>query len=136
MVWDCGPGCEESRMTYQLGGGEGAGWCQIVDLDAKRAGQHTLWRWRGSGMVLDCGPRCEERRTTYQLEVERERDDVRLWTWMRREQDDVPTEGGEGVGWCQIVDLDAVMTVCLGLLFFLHSSPLSPSHCGYSLSCL
>ena len=45
-------------------------------------------------MVSDCGPRCEESRTTYQLEVERERDGIRLWTGMRREQEDVPTGGG------------------------------------------
>ena len=78
-------------------GGEGVGWCQIVDLDAKRAGQCTNWRWRGSGMVSDCGPGCEESRKTYFLEVERERDGVRLWTQMQKEQDDVPTGGGEGV---------------------------------------
>ena len=47
-------------------------------------------------MVSDCGRGCEESRTTYQLEVERERDGVRLWTRMQREQDDVPTGGGEG----------------------------------------
>ena len=40
------------------------------------------------------------------LEVEREWDSVRLWTQMRREQDNVLSEGGEGAGWCQIVDLD------------------------------
>ena len=33
------------------GGGEGAGGCEIVDPDAKRARQHTLWRQRGSVMV-------------------------------------------------------------------------------------
>ena len=48
-------------------------------------------------MVLDCGPRCEQSRTTYQLEVERERDGVRLWTGMRREQEDVLPRGGESV---------------------------------------
>ena len=64
------------------GGGEGVGWCQIVDPDAKRVGRRTLWRWRGSGMVSDCGPGCEESRTTYSLEAEREWDGVRLWTWM------------------------------------------------------
>jgi hypothetical protein len=58
-------------------------------------------------MVSDCGPRCEESRTMYSLEAEREWDGVRLWTWMQREKDNVPTGGGEGVGWCQIVDLDA-----------------------------
>ena len=47
-------------------------------------------------MVSDCGHICEESRTTYDLEVERERDDVRLWTRMRREQDDVLSGGGEG----------------------------------------
>ena len=83
MVCDCGPRCKEGRTMYQLGGGEGVWWCQIVDPDVKRAGWHTLWRQRGSGMVSDCGPRCEESRMTYQL------------------------RGGEGVGWCQIVDLDA-----------------------------
>ena len=41
-------------------------------------------------MVSDSGPGCEESRTTYHLEVERERDGVRLWTRMRREQGDVP----------------------------------------------
>ena len=57
-------------------------------------------------MVSDCGPGCKESRTTYSLEVERERDGVRLWTRMQREQDDVLSGGGEGAGWCQIVDLD------------------------------
>ena len=57
-------------------------------------------------MVSDYGPGCEESRMMYQLEVERGWDDVRLWTQMRREQDDVPTGGGEGVGWCPIVDPD------------------------------
>ena len=133
MVSDSGPGREESRTTYFLevererdgvrfwtrmrreqdnvppGGGEGAGWCQIVDLDVRRAGQRTPWRWRGSVMVSDSGPGCEgstlctpwrwrgsvmvsdcehgceESRTTYSLEVERERDGVRLWTRTRRE---------------------------------------------------
>ena len=47
-------------------------------------------------MVSDCGPGCEESRTTYLLEVERERNDVRLWTEMRREQDNVLPGGGEG----------------------------------------
>ena len=47
-------------------------------------------------MVSDCRPGCEKSRTTYSLEVERERDGVRLSTRMRREQDDVPTGGGEG----------------------------------------
>ena len=51
-------------------------------------------------MVLDCGPGCEESRKTHFLEVERECDGVRLWTWMQTEQDNVPTGGGEGVGWC------------------------------------
>ena len=46
-------------------------------------------------MVSDCGPGCKESRMTYQLEVERERDGVRLWTQMQREQDDVSTGGGE-----------------------------------------
>ena len=65
MVLDCGPGCEESRTTSSLevergwdgvrlwtqmqteqddiptGGGERAGWCQIMDRDAKRAGRCT-----------------------------------------------------------------------------------------------
>ena len=47
-------------------------------------------------MVSDWGRGCEESRTTYFLGVERERDRVRLWMRMRREQDDVPTGGGEG----------------------------------------
>ena len=47
-------------------------------------------------MVSDCGPGCKESRKTYFLEVERESDGVRLWTRIQREQDDVPTEGGEG----------------------------------------
>ena len=58
-------------------------------------------------MVSDCGPECKESRTTYSLEAQRERDGVRLWTQMRREKDNVPARGGEGVGWCQIVDPDA-----------------------------
>ena len=47
-------------------------------------------------MVSDCGRGCEESRTTYDLEVKRERDGVRLWTRMRREQDNVLPGGGEG----------------------------------------
>ena len=47
-------------------------------------------------MVSDCRCGCEESRTTYFLEVERERDGVRLWTRMRREHDDVLPGGGEG----------------------------------------
>ena len=47
-------------------------------------------------MVSDCGCGCEESRTTYQLEVERERDVVRLWMRMRREQDNVLSGHGEG----------------------------------------
>ena len=106
MVSDCGLGCEQSRKTHFLevekehdgvrlwtqmrreqddvptGGGEGAGWCQIVDLDANRAGRCTSWRWRESVMVSDCGPRCKQSRTTYQLEVERKCDGVRLKTQM------------------------------------------------------
>ena len=35
-------------------------------------------------------------RTTYSLNAEREHDEVRLWTWTQREQNDVPTGGGEG----------------------------------------
>ena len=101
MVLDCGLECEESRKMHFLevererdgvrlwtqmrreqddvptGGGEGAGWCQIVDQDVKRAGRHTSWRWRESMMVSDCRPGCKESRTTYQLEVEREWDGVR-----------------------------------------------------------
>ena len=46
-------------------------------------------------MVSDCGQGCEQSRTTYSLEVERERDGVRLWIRMRREQDDVLTGGGQ-----------------------------------------
>ena len=56
-------------------------------------------------MVSDCGPGCEESRMTYFLKVERERGGVRLWTRMRREQDDVLSGGGEGARWCQIVHL-------------------------------
>ena len=47
-------------------------------------------------MVSDCALGCEESRTTYCLEVERERDGVRLRTRMRREQDNVLPGGGEG----------------------------------------
>ena len=47
-------------------------------------------------MVSDSGPGCKESRTTYSLEVERERDGVRLRTRMRREQDNVLSGGGEG----------------------------------------
>ena len=43
---------------------------------------------------------------TYELEVEREHDYVRVGTWMQRKQDDVRTEGGEGVWWCRIGDAD------------------------------
>ena len=57
-------------------------------------------------MVSDCGLGCKESRKTYFLEVEREHNGVRLWIRMQREQDDVSTGGGEGVGWCQIVDPD------------------------------
>ena len=119
MVSDCGHICEESRTTYDLEvererddvrlwthmqreeevpaeGGEGPWWSQIMDQDAKRAGQRTGWRWRKSVMVSDRGPGCEKTRTTYELEVERERDGVRLWTRMRTEQDDILTTGGEG----------------------------------------
>ena len=95
MVSDSEPGCEESRTTYCLEV-ERERECQIEDPDAKRAGRRTNWRWRGSVILSDCGPGCEESRTTYQLEVEREHDGVRLWTRMRREQDDVLSGGGEG----------------------------------------
>jgi hypothetical protein len=47
-------------------------------------------------MVSDCGHGCEESRTTYQLEVETERDGVRLRMWMQGEQNDVLPGGGEG----------------------------------------
>jgi hypothetical protein len=47
-------------------------------------------------MVSDCGRGCEESRTTYQLEVERERDGVRLRTRMWREQDNILSGGGYG----------------------------------------
>ena len=57
-------------------------------------------------MLSDSGPGREESRTTYNLEVERERDGVRLWTRMRREQDNVLAGGGEGARCCQIVDPD------------------------------
>ena len=119
MVRDCGCGCEESRTTYSLevdrerdsvrlwtrmrreqdnvlsGSGEGASWCQIVDMDAKRARQRTAWRGRGSVMVSNCGRRCEEGKTTYYLEVERVCDHVRLRMWIQRKQNDVLPEGGE-----------------------------------------
>ena len=78
-----------------------------MNAGAKRARQRTSWRWRGGVIVSDCGCGCEESRTTYQLEMERERDDVRLSMWMQREQDNILSGGGEGAGWCQIVDLDA-----------------------------
>ena len=48
-------------------------------------------------MVSDCGPGCEESRMMYQLEVERERDGVRLKTQMRGERDNVLPRGGEEV---------------------------------------
>ena len=79
------------------GGGEGASWSKVVDADGKRAGQRTSWRWRGSVMVSDCRRRCEESRTTYFLEVERGHESVRLCTRMRKEQDNVLPEVGEGV---------------------------------------
>ena len=47
-------------------------------------------------MASDCERGCEERRTTYFLEVESERDGVRLRMRMRREQNDVLPGGGEG----------------------------------------
>ena len=75
-------------------GGEEPGRCQIVDTDAKRAGRRTTWRWRGSVIVSDCGHIYKERKE-YRLKVEREHDSVRLWTRMRREQDNVPAGGGE-----------------------------------------
>ena len=46
-------------------------------------------------MVSDQGRRCEESRTTYELKV-KERDGVRLRTWMQREQDNILSRGGEG----------------------------------------
>ena len=58
-------------------------------------------------MVLDCGRGYKESRMTYCLEVERERDGVKLRTRMPREQDNIPTRGGKGAGWCQIEDADA-----------------------------
>ena len=61
MVSDCGPGCEESRTTYDLEVERERDGGQIVDEDAKRAGRRTLWRWRGSMMVSDCGPRDAKR---------------------------------------------------------------------------
>ena len=47
-------------------------------------------------MVSDCERGCEESRTTYFLKVERERDGVRLWMRVRREQVNVLPGGGEG----------------------------------------
>ena len=46
-------------------------------------------------MVSDCGHGREESRTTYFLEVERERDGLKLRTRMRREQDNVLPGGGK-----------------------------------------
>jgi hypothetical protein len=40
----------------------------------------------------------------YFLEVEREHDGVRLRTWMQKEQDNIPTGGGEGAWWYWVVD--------------------------------
>ena len=40
-------------------------------------------------MVLDWGCGCEEKGTTYELEVEKERDGVRVGTQMRRKQDNI-----------------------------------------------
>ena len=45
-------------------------------------------------------------RTMYFLEVKRECDGVRLRTWMQKEQDNIPTGGGEGAWWCWVVDTD------------------------------
>jgi hypothetical protein len=47
-------------------------------------------------MVSDCGCTCKGSRATYLLEVERERDGVRLWLHMQREQDNILPGGGEG----------------------------------------
>jgi hypothetical protein len=47
-------------------------------------------------MVSDRERGCEKSGTTYFLEVERERNSVRLWTRVRREQDNVLPGGGEG----------------------------------------
>ena len=63
---------QREQDNVPTGGGEGAGRCQIVDQDVKRAGRRTSWRWR-------------------------ERDGVRSWTRMRREQKDVLPRGGESV---------------------------------------
>ena len=56
MASDCGRGCKDSRTTYSLEvQRERDGMrCQIVNADAKRAGQRTAWRWRGNVMVSDC----------------------------------------------------------------------------------
>jgi hypothetical protein len=58
-------------------------------------------------MTSDYTRGCEESRTTYFLEVERERDGVRVRTRMRREHDDILSGGGEGAWRCQIVDANA-----------------------------
>src|SRR5205809_1129296 len=64
------------------GGGEGAGWGQIMDAKRQR-GRHTYWRWRGSGIGSDHGYDCKESRVN------------------------IPTGGGEGAGWSQITDATA-----------------------------
>ena len=116
MVSHCGCGCKRSRKTHfleaervrkgirlwtqmqrepdnvQTGRGEEARWCHIVNKDAKGAGQRTSWRWRGSVKMSDCRHECQRSRITYSLKVERERDGVRLWTRMQREQDNVLSE--------------------------------------------
>src|SRR5204862_492969 len=61
MGSDHGCDCKESGEDVLAGGGEGAGWGQITDATAKRAGR------------------------TYSLEVERERDGVRSRMRLQRE---------------------------------------------------
>ena len=48
-------------------------------------------------MVSDCGLGCEESRKTYFLEVERERNGVRLKMQMQGERDNILPGGGEEV---------------------------------------
>src|SRR5436305_1274640 len=92
MGSDHGCDCKGSGDDVPSGGGEGAGWGQITDATAKRAGRmHKLeverewgggraWRWRGNGMGSDDGCDC------------------------KGSGDNVQAGGGEGAGWGQITD--------------------------------
>ena len=53
-------------------------------------------------MVSGCGCRCKGHMTTYFLEVEREHESIRLWTRMKREQNNVLPGGGVVRLWTQI----------------------------------